>query len=120
MKTAAIYCRVSSDAQEKEGTSLQTQMEYCLDYCQKKGYEVTYRFSEAFTGLSLERPQMDQLRELVRSEVINIIVCYSLERLTRDPATASSLHRRSRSIKSSWRLSPRMLTPRNWASSSTI
>ncbi len=27
MKTAAIYCRVSTDNQEAEGTSLQTQLE---------------------------------------------------------------------------------------------
>jgi len=31
---AAIYCRVSTDNQEREGTSLQTQLEACRDYCQ--------------------------------------------------------------------------------------
>jgi DNA invertase Pin-like site-specific DNA recombinase len=37
---AAIYCRVSTDDQDKEGTSLQTQLEACLKYCQEKGYHV--------------------------------------------------------------------------------
>lgn len=82
---AAIYCRVSTDNQEKEGTSLQTQLENCLAYCQNKGYEVTQRFSEAYSGLSLERPELDNLRDLVRSETIDVIVCYSLDRLSRDP-----------------------------------
>ncbi len=36
MKTAAIYCRVSTDVQEQEGTSLQTQFESCREYCQNK------------------------------------------------------------------------------------
>ena len=85
MKTAAIYCRVSTDNQEREGTSLQTQLEACLKYCQSKGYDVAYRFSEAYSGLSLERPELDKLRELVRNEQIDVIVCYSLDRLTRDP-----------------------------------
>ncbi|MFC1981159.1 recombinase family protein [Chloroflexota bacterium] len=82
---AAIYCRVSTDSQEREGTSLQTQLENCLIYCQGKGYDVSYRFSEAFSGLSLERPALDKLRELVRTEAIDIVVCYSLDRLSRDP-----------------------------------
>jgi site-specific DNA recombinase len=85
LPVAAIYCRVSTDNQEREGTSLQTQLEACLKYCQGKGYDVSYRFSEAYSGLSLERPELDKLRELVRTEAIDIIVCYSLDRLTRDP-----------------------------------
>ena len=45
MKNTAIYCRVSTDNQEAEGTSLQTQLEACRNYCQGKGYDVAYRFS---------------------------------------------------------------------------
>ncbi|MFC1917962.1 recombinase family protein [Chloroflexota bacterium] len=82
---AAIYCRVSTDNQEREGTSLKTQLENCLTYCQGKGYDVSYRFSEAYSGLSFERPDLDKLRELVRAEAIDVVVCYSLDRLTRDP-----------------------------------
>ncbi len=82
---AAIYCRVSTESQEHEGTSLQTQLENCLTYCQSKGYVVSYRFSEAYSGLSLERPELDKLRELVRNEQIDVIVCYCLDRLSRDP-----------------------------------
>lgn len=84
MKTAAIYCRVSTDNQETEGTSLQTQLEACLKYCQGKGYNVAYRFSETYSGLSLERPDMDKLRDLVRNDQLDVIVCYSLDRLSRD------------------------------------
>ncbi|MFC1913733.1 recombinase family protein [Chloroflexota bacterium] len=81
---AAIYCRVSSEGQERDGTSLQTQMENCVSYCQGKGYEVSYRFSEAYSGLSLERPELDKLRELVRASAVYVVVCYSLDRLSRN------------------------------------
>lgn len=84
MKTA-IYCRVSTDNQEKEGTSLQTQLEYSQDYCKSKGYEVSYRFSEAYSGLTLDRPSLNELRELIRAESIDVVVCYSLDRISRDP-----------------------------------
>ncbi len=85
MTTVAVYCRVSTDNQEREGTSLQTQLENCLTYCQSKGYDVSYRFSEAYSGLSLDRPKLDALRDLVRAEAIDVVVIYSLDRFTRDP-----------------------------------
>ena len=85
MKTVAIYCRVSTENQETEGTSLQTQLEACLNYCQDKNYDVAYRFSEAYSGLTLERPKLNELRELVRAGDIDVIVVYCLDRLSRDP-----------------------------------
>jgi len=85
MKIVAIYCRVSTDNQETEGTSLQTQLEACLKYCQGKGYQVAYRFSEAYSGLTLERPKLNELRELIRNGQIDVVVVYCLDRLSRDP-----------------------------------
>ncbi len=82
---AAIYCRVSTDDQEKEGTSLKTQMQSCLDYCHEKGYEVSHRFSEAYSGLTLDRPKLRELQELIRAGYIDVIVIYCLDRISRDP-----------------------------------
>lgn len=82
---AAIYCRVSTDGQEQDGTSLQTQLEACMKYCHDKSYEVVYQISETWSGLSLERPKLDELRELVRSEKVDNVVVYSLDRFSRDP-----------------------------------
>ena len=81
---AAIYCRVSTDNQEAEGTSLQTQLEACRNYCQDKSYDVAYRFNEAFSGLTLDRPQLNELRDLVRNEKIDVVVVYCLDRLSRN------------------------------------
>ncbi|MFC1892898.1 recombinase family protein [Chloroflexota bacterium] len=82
---AAIYCRVSTEDQEREGSSLGTQAEACLKYCQDKGYDVAYQISETYSGLGLERPKLDELRELVRSNAIDVPVVYCLDRLSRDP-----------------------------------
>ena len=35
---AAIYCRVSTEGQEQDGTSLQTQLEAYRTYCQARLY----------------------------------------------------------------------------------
>ncbi len=52
-----IYCRVSTEGQELEGTSLQTQFEACRKYCQARHYEIGYEFSDAWLGLPLEKPK---------------------------------------------------------------
>ena len=82
---AAIYCRVSTDAQEREGTSLETQLQACVKYCHDKDYDVPFSFSETYSGLTLERPELNELREQVRAEAIDVVVCHSLDRFTRDP-----------------------------------
>jgi len=81
---AAIYCRVSTDDQEKEGTSLQTQREACLAYCKQKDYEVVRQFSETYSGLTLERPRLNELRDLIRASGFDVIVVYCLDRLSRN------------------------------------
>ena len=85
MKTAAIYCRVSTEDQEREGTSLQTQLEACLAYCEQKGYQIARRFSETYSGLTLERPKLNELRDLIRANEIDSVVVYCLDRISRDP-----------------------------------
>ena len=72
----AIYCRVSTDDQEKEGTSLQTQREACLTYCQQKDYQVARQFSETYSGLTLERPELSKLRGLIRDSDVDVLVVY--------------------------------------------
>ncbi len=84
MKTA-IYCRVSGDKQEKEGTSLETQLEGSLNYCRDKSYDVRYRFSGVESGLILDRPNLNRLRELIRAHDIDVVVVYCLDRFSRDP-----------------------------------
>jgi len=87
MKTAAIYCRVSTENQEREGTSLYTQYEACLAKAKELGCEVPaeHIFREVWTGADLDRPQLMQLRELVRQRLVQYVVCHSTDRLSRNP-----------------------------------
>ena len=84
MRTAT-YCRVSTGTQETDGTSLDSQLEACLAYCRSKDYNIAYQFKETYSGDALERPELDKLRELVRSEQVDAVVIYCLDRLSRDP-----------------------------------
>ena len=42
---AAIYCRVSTEGQEREGTSLQSQLDACLVKSRELGYETPSEFT---------------------------------------------------------------------------
>jgi len=85
MKTAAIYCRVSTEDQGRDGTSLKTQLDACRSHCKDNGYVVSHRSTETCSGLTLDRPQLIELRNLVRANSIDVVVVYSLDRLSRDP-----------------------------------
>lgn len=86
-KIAAIYCRVSTDSQEQEGTSLQSQLEACLNKTRELGYEVPEEFIilETYSGLTLDRPKLPQLRQWVRDKEVDAVTAYTLDRLSRDP-----------------------------------
>ena len=87
MKTAAIYCRVSTEDQEREGTSLDSQLEACLRKADELGYEVPEEFIilETYSGLTLGRPELPRLRQWVRDKEVDAVIGYTLDRLSRDP-----------------------------------
>ncbi len=84
---AAIYCRVSTEDQAKEGSSLQSQRDYCRRKALDLGYEVPeeYTFQEVFSGADTDRPKLIELRDLIKRKAINAVVCYSTDRLARNP-----------------------------------
>ena len=84
---AAIYCRVSTEDQEREGTSLESQREACLKKSRELGCEVSQEHivMETYSGLSLDRPKLNQLRQWVRDNEVDVVIAYTLDRLSRDP-----------------------------------
>jgi len=84
---AAIYCRVSTEDQEREGTSLQSQLKACLNKAHELGYEVPEEFIilETYSGLTLDRPKLPKLRQWVRDKEVQGAIGYTLDRLSRDP-----------------------------------
>ncbi|KTB48135.1 Site-specific recombinase [Dehalogenimonas alkenigignens] len=64
MTIAAVYCRVSTEDQEREGTSLDTQEALCLEKAAQIGYDVPaeFIFREAASGLTTNRPRLTELR----------------------------------------------------------
>jgi len=83
---AAIYCRVSSEDQKREGTSLPSQLEACRKLAHDHGYEVTeeHIVQEVYSGLILDRPDLTKLRGWLQAGEVNAVVIYSSDRFSRD------------------------------------
>lgn len=80
---AAIICRVSGETQEREGSSLDSQLAACEKFCSENHIEVGYKLQETFSGLTLDRPKLTELRQMAKNKLIDCIVCYTPDRLSR-------------------------------------
>src|SRR5260221_5460896 len=75
---AVIYARVSTDEQAK-GFSLPTQIEECSKYASEKGYDVLYTFTDGYTGESLNRPGLDEMRTFITSNHVDRIIILDVD-----------------------------------------
>jgi len=85
MKTAAIYARVSSDRQREEQT-IASQTAALKEMAQAQGWMVPPGWvfeDEGYSGASLVRPGLEQLRDLAAEGQIESVLVYSPDRLSR-------------------------------------
>ncbi|MEM7827716.1 MAG: recombinase family protein [Candidatus Aenigmatarchaeota archaeon] len=80
---AAIYCRVSTEKQEKQET-IGSQLAALRDFASKNGYTVYKEYiDDGYSGELLERPGLDQLRDDAKKKLFDTILVYCLDRLAR-------------------------------------
>lgn len=83
-KIAAIYIRVSTDAQREEGYSIDAQKEMLTAYCVSKGIKkYEYYIDGGFSGSNIDRPELKRLIEDVKKGKIGCVLVYKLDRLSR-------------------------------------
>ena len=82
----ALYARVSSESQAKEGT-IQSQLEALREY--SKSHKLTIIeecLDDGFSGADLNRPGLDHLRDLAQEGQIEAVLVLSPDRLSRRQA----------------------------------
>ena len=85
MQTAAIYARVSSQHQKDQQT-ISSQTAAVKEYASANGFEVPESWvfeDDGVSGASLDRPCLEQLRDLVAQVQVPTVLCYSPDRLAR-------------------------------------
>ena len=83
-KKAALYVRVSTDAQREEGYSIEAQEEMLAAYCVSRGIP-NYEFyvDGGFSGSNIDRPEMTRLIGDIEKKRISHVIVYKLDRLSR-------------------------------------
>ncbi|MDP9375118.1 MAG: recombinase family protein [Chloroflexota bacterium] len=85
---ATIYCRVSTDHQERN-TSLASQEEACRQFAREHGYLVAeeHVHREIHSGAELwERPHLTRVRETIKAGEVDALIAYAVDRLSREQA----------------------------------
>jgi site-specific DNA recombinase len=81
---AIVYSRVSTDAHERDGTSLDTQELACLDFARQQGWRVVEAIRDTASGCTLDRPGMERIQRLIRDGGADVVLSYAVDRLARN------------------------------------
>lgn len=83
-KRACIYVRVSTEAQEAEGYSLEEQERLCKAAIESKEWEYTRTYCDGgFSGKTVDRPALQEMFKDVRNGLVDAVMIYKLDRLSR-------------------------------------
>ena len=81
---AAIYIRVSTEDQAKEGYSLEVQKEYLESFAKREGFEVFKIYQDdGISGYSLDRPALKELMRDVKLKQFDLVLVYKTDRFSR-------------------------------------
>ena len=72
---AAVYCRLSKDDDlDGESASIANQRAMLENYCEKQGWEVVAVYQDdGFTGLNMERPDLQRMLRAIERRQINLL-----------------------------------------------
>lgn len=81
----AIYTRVSTEDQAREGTSLEVQQECLLDYAHKNSHKVYKIYCEdGISGYILERPELTRLLNDAKCKKFDMVLVHKIDRFSRN------------------------------------
>jgi len=79
----AIYTRVSTEDQAREGYSIEVQREYLLDHAKRLGLEVYKIYTDDQSGYILDRPGLKEMLKDAKTKKFELIITYKLDRFSR-------------------------------------
>lgn len=85
IRSVALYCRVSTDEQARDGVSLDEQQERLKAYSRAMGWteQVQLFVDDGFSAKNLDRPELKRLLQAVKSGKISRIMVTKLDRMSR-------------------------------------
>lgn len=89
---AALYIRVSTEDQAKEGYSIEAQKDSLTKYALNEDWDIVdYYIDDGYSAKDMNRPQLQRLIQDIRSKKVDIVLVHKLDRLTRSVRDLYSL-----------------------------
>jgi site-specific DNA recombinase len=81
----AIYIRVSTEDQAKEGYSLEVQREYLESFAKREGYEIYKVYcDDGISAYSTRRPALQELLKDAKDKKFKLVLVYKIDRFSRN------------------------------------
>ena len=81
----ALYVRVSTEDQAKEGYSLEVQREYLESFAKREGLEIFKVYQDdGISGYSIERPALKELLKDAKGKKFDLVLVYKIDRFSRN------------------------------------
>ena len=88
----ALYPRVSTSRQFEDGYSIGEQIDRLTKYCEAKGWTVFKIYTDAgYSGANTDRPALKEMVKAVEDGLVDIVLVYKLDRLSRSQKDTLSL-----------------------------
>lgn len=84
-RNIAIYCRVSTDEQAREGLSLDEQQSRLSSYCVAMDWkqDISFYIDDGYSAKNIERPQLTKLIQDVKENRLSRVIVTKLDRMSR-------------------------------------
>ncbi|OPY88347.1 MAG: DNA-invertase hin [Smithella sp. PtaU1.Bin162] len=86
----ALYTRVSTEDQAREGFSLTVQKNYLIEHAKAQGWEIFCSIpgcqvyeDDGYSGATMDRPALRKLLFDAKNKLFNVLIVYKQDRLTR-------------------------------------
>src|ERR1035437_7871092 len=86
-----IYCRKSSESEDKQALSIESQESEMLQIAEKLGLEIFTILKESKSAKQPGRPVFNQMIKMIESKKADGILCWKLDRLARNPIDGGNI-----------------------------
>ena len=82
---AIIYCRKSTESEEKQVQSIEAQLDWCRNYAKNLNFEVVEEITEEKSAKQPWRVWFNKLMQVFSKNKADVIITWKLNRLSRNP-----------------------------------
>ncbi len=88
---AILYCRKSTDTEDKQVMSLDAQEHELREVAKREGIEIVKVYRESMSAKAPGRPLFAEMLKLITSGKADSILCWKIDRLARNPVDGGSI-----------------------------